>query len=91
VKLLQCVFCSSEWRFLFIAVGGQWSVEAVEVRHGCTYDVSPFVIDGPDARSLVGCESVLLTPKICTRKRLTCGPSLVGEYHSAKGFPQSIR
>jgi hypothetical protein len=33
----------------------------------------------------------LLTPKIGTGKRLTCGPSLVGEYHSARCFPQSIR
>jgi hypothetical protein len=35
--------------------------------------------------------SFLLTPKIGTGKRLTCGPSLVGEHHSARGFPQSIR
>jgi hypothetical protein len=33
----------------------------------------------------------VLTPKIGTGKRLTCGPSLVGEHHSARGFPQSIR
>jgi hypothetical protein len=33
----------------------------------------------------------LLTPKLGTGKRLTCGPSLVEEHHSAKGFPQSIR
>jgi hypothetical protein len=32
----------------------------------------------------------LLTPKIGTGKRLTCGPSLVGEHRSARGFPQSI-
>jgi hypothetical protein len=35
--------------------------------------------------------SCLLTPKIGTRKRLTCGPNLVEEHHSAEGFPQSIR
>jgi hypothetical protein len=33
----------------------------------------------------------MLTPKIGTGKRLTCGPSLVEEHHSAEGFPQSIR
>jgi hypothetical protein len=33
----------------------------------------------------------LLTPKIGTRKRLTCGPSLVREHHSAGNFPQSIQ
>jgi hypothetical protein len=33
----------------------------------------------------------LLTPKIGTGKRLTCGPSLVREHHSVRGFPQSIR
>jgi hypothetical protein len=32
----------------------------------------------------------MLTPKIGTEKRLTCGPSLVKEHHSAKDFPQSI-
>jgi glucose uptake protein GlcU len=26
--LLLCVLCSSEWRILFIAVGGRWSAEA---------------------------------------------------------------
>jgi hypothetical protein len=29
---------------------------------------------------------LLLTPKIGTGKRLTCGPSLVEEHHSAEGF-----
>jgi hypothetical protein len=33
----------------------------------------------------------LLTPKIGVRKRLIFGPSLVGEHHSARGFPQSIQ
>jgi hypothetical protein len=42
----------------FYSSGGQWSAEAVGARHGRTYDVLPFVVDGPDARSLVGCESV---------------------------------
>jgi hypothetical protein len=64
VKLLWCVFCSSEWRVLFIAVGGQWSTKAAGARHDhtsrCsrTYDLPIFVVDGPDARSLVGCELV---------------------------------
>jgi hypothetical protein len=54
---------SSEWRVLFIAVGGRWSAEAARARHGrtsrcCnTYDLPPLIVDGPDARSLVGCES----------------------------------
>jgi hypothetical protein len=38
-----------------------------------------------------GGEGPLLAPKIVTGKRLTCGPSLVGDLHSARGFPQSIR
>jgi hypothetical protein len=29
----------------------------------------------------------LLTPKIGTGKRLTCGPNLVEDHHSAEGFP----
>jgi hypothetical protein len=33
----------------------------------------------------------VLTPKIGTGKRLTCGPSLVGEHHSTRDFPQMIR
>jgi hypothetical protein len=33
----------------------------------------------------------LLTPKSGTGKRLTCGPNLVEEHHSAEGFPQSVR
>jgi hypothetical protein len=33
----------------------------------------------------------LLTPKIGTRKRLTCGPNLAEEHHLAEGFPKSIR
>jgi hypothetical protein len=62
--LLLRVLCSSEWRVSFIEVGGRWSVEEVGARHGCTsrcdltYDVPPFVMDGLDARSLVGCESI---------------------------------
>jgi hypothetical protein len=32
----------------------------------------------------------MLTPKIGTGKRLTCGPSLVGEYHSARGFVKAF-
>jgi hypothetical protein len=38
-----------------------------------------------------GVNMTLLTPKIGTWKRLTCGPNLVEEHHSAEGFPQSIR
>jgi hypothetical protein len=55
---------SSEWRVLFIAVGGRWSTEAAGARHGRTsrcgriYDLPPFIMDDPDALSLVGCESV---------------------------------
>jgi hypothetical protein len=30
---------------------------------------------------------VVLTPKIGTEKRLTCGPSLVRKHHSAGNFP----
>jgi hypothetical protein len=30
---------------------------------------------------------MLLTPKIGTRKRLICGPSLVRKHHSAGNFP----
>jgi hypothetical protein len=33
----------------------------------------------------------VLTPKIGTGKRLTCGPSLVRKHHSAGNFPQRIR
>jgi hypothetical protein len=33
----------------------------------------------------------VLTPKIGTEKRLTCGPSLVRKHHSTGNFPQSIR
>jgi hypothetical protein len=40
---------------------------------------------------LVPTTSKLLTQKIGIGKRLTCGPSLVGEHHSARSFPQSIR
>jgi hypothetical protein len=58
VKLLWCVFYYREWKVLFIALGGRWSTEAAGARHGRTYDFPPFVVDGPDARSLVGCESV---------------------------------
>jgi hypothetical protein len=36
-------------------------------------------------------EKKMLTPKIGTGKRLTCGPSLIGKNHSAESFPQSIR
>jgi hypothetical protein len=36
-------------------------------------------------------QAVLLTPKIGTGKRLTCGPSLVEEHHSTEDFPQSIQ
>jgi hypothetical protein len=35
-----------------------WSVEAVGARNGHTYDSPPFIVDGPDARSLVSCDSV---------------------------------
>jgi hypothetical protein len=36
-------------------------------------------------------EGAYLTPKVGTGTRLACGPSLVREHHSARGFPQSIR
>jgi hypothetical protein len=38
-----------------------------------------------------GIEANLLTPKIGTERRLTCGPSLVRKHHSTGNFPQSIR
>jgi hypothetical protein len=41
--------------------------------------------------SVRGIGMVVLTPKIGTGKRLTCGPSLVRKHHSAGNFPQSIR
>jgi hypothetical protein len=44
---------------------------------------------GP-AQKAIG-SGVVLTPKIGTGERLTCEPSLVGEYHSARCFPQNIR
>jgi hypothetical protein len=34
---------------------------------------------------------MVLTPKIGTGKRLTCGPNLVKKCHSAEKFPQRIR
>jgi hypothetical protein len=64
VILMSCVFCSSEWRVPFIEVGGRLSAEEAGAKHdhtfrcGRIYDVPPFVVDGRDARSLVGCESV---------------------------------
>jgi hypothetical protein len=64
VKLLWCLSCSSEWRVLFIVVGGRWSAEAAGARHdrtsrcGRTYDLPPFVMDNLDARPMVGCGSV---------------------------------
>jgi hypothetical protein len=51
VKLLWCVFYSSKWRVLFIAVGGWWSDEVAGARHDRTYDSPPFIVDGPDAHS----------------------------------------
>jgi hypothetical protein len=35
--------------------------------------------------------NLVLTPKIGTEKRLTCGLNLVEKHHSAEGFPQSIQ
>jgi hypothetical protein len=57
VKLLWCLLFQ-QVEGLFIAVRGRWSAEATGARHDRTYDFPPFVVDGPDARSLVGCESL---------------------------------
>jgi hypothetical protein len=35
-------------------------------------------------------KNLLLTPKIGTGKRLTCGPGLVKKHHSTRNFSQSI-
>jgi hypothetical protein len=69
--------CSCEWRVLFIAVGGRWSVEVAGAMHdrtsrfGRTYDLPPFIMDGPGARSLVSCELVsLVDPVVSTQSRV---------------------
>jgi hypothetical protein len=41
----------------------------------------------PIVMHTVGVRQVLLTPKIGTGKRLTCGPNLVEERHSTEDFP----
>jgi hypothetical protein len=50
---------------------------------------------GKPGHFVAGCpekaENKVLTPKIGTGKRLTCGPGLVRKHHSAGNFPQSIR
>jgi hypothetical protein len=38
----------SEWRVPFTAMGGRWSAKEAGAMHGRTYDVPPFIVDGPD-------------------------------------------
>jgi hypothetical protein len=50
--------------------------------------------DGPQilrGRSVIKGAVLVLTPKIGSRKRLSCEPNLAEEHYSARGFPQSIR
>jgi hypothetical protein len=44
-----------------------------------------------EIRKFQGVTAHVLTPKIGTGNKLTCEPNLAEEYHSAGGFPQSIR
>jgi hypothetical protein len=61
LKLLRCVLYSSEWRVLFIVVGGRWSAEAAgskclfshpldQIDITTTYPIHPRCVCGNDGR-----------------------------------------
>jgi hypothetical protein len=88
---------SEAWPLSKIKASGEYQSKEC-VPHTCTSRSScmtSFFLD-PAFGSTISCDTseshtYLLTPKIGTRKRLTCEPNLVEECHSAGGFPQSIR